>query len=383
MKILHQKHIYKNTFAVIALCVGLMNGCNKDSSVSQSDIKVTDIDHTPSKSQTIGNCWVYAAASWAESLHLSATGETVNLSESYWTFWDWYYRIKGSDISEINTAGGWSKAMNLVSAHGYMLEGDFIPEEGDQESSKRQSIAEDAINEMLATGQLSDPASRTHENTLAALEEAFQIKYSEVESKIKPASSLVVGRTTQGNEITLKEATRNNVLWKYVSYPRTSTADEPSSSVQNSRTKILKRVMKALNDKKPVVMSVHVDFNGLNPENRTFEWNYLQEQGEAGRQGGHMIVLEDYTVDQVPDGNGGFISLGEGEMSDDLKAQALLGKLNYFVVKNSWGTRNGQHDGTTRFDYDYLNKAFDITNGEGEVEEQLSGLKYFILPAGY
>jgi len=74
---------------------------------AESDLLVSDVAHTPVKRQSIGNCWLYATSSWAEPLHLSATGQEINLSESYWTYWDWHYKLINSSVTKINTAGGW------------------------------------------------------------------------------------------------------------------------------------------------------------------------------------------------------------------------------------------------------------------------------------
>ena len=65
--------------------------------------------------------------------------------------------------------------------------------------------------------------------------------------------------------------------------------------------------------------------------------------------GWHMVVLSDYTMNNIKDGEGGFYNLGEGEYTngDELKDLiedkgtardgVLNGKLGYFVSKNSWG----------------------------------------------
>ena len=126
---------------------------------SASHLSVSDVAHTPVKRQSIGNCWLYATSSWAESLHLSATGETVNLSESYWTYWDWYYKVLSSRASKVNTAGSWQDASRIIRKHGYMIEGDFIAGDADSEISTTQKSAEEALNLAMSEGSLKEPAN--------------------------------------------------------------------------------------------------------------------------------------------------------------------------------------------------------------------------------
>src|SRR5947208_562872 len=91
-----------------------------------SDTLVTDVAHTEVKRQSIGNCWIYAQATWLESELLSQTGQEVNVSESYWTWWSWYDQVVGSGISEVQTGGFWQTSANIILQHGYVLEGEFL-----------------------------------------------------------------------------------------------------------------------------------------------------------------------------------------------------------------------------------------------------------------
>ena len=70
-----------------------------------------------------------------------------------------------------------------------------------------------------------------------------------------------------------------------------------------------------------------VDENGL------FNLDTLAAAQKLGKGGGHLVVLSDYTVTNVPDVG----IIGEGDVSDELKAKALEGDLDYVVAKNSWG----------------------------------------------
>lgn len=80
-----------------------MNGCGQRPH-QVSAIDVTDVHHTPSKRQSIGNCWLYATATWVESLALTETNESHNISETYWTYWHWYDSLRFAG-DEINTGG--------------------------------------------------------------------------------------------------------------------------------------------------------------------------------------------------------------------------------------------------------------------------------------
>jgi len=104
----------------------------------------------------------------------------------------------------------------------------------------------------------------------------------------------------------------------------------------------------------PVIMSVYIDFNAQEDDASTFTLEAYNRNGGPGHGGGHLVVLEDFTVVNVP----GVGPLGEGDMEEDQRELALRGDLNYFVVKNSWGTNRpnrGLTDGYTGFKIGYLN----------------------------
>ncbi len=74
-------------------CSAAEGDLDSDLDVGASTDAITDVDHSAVKRQSIGNCWIYAEASWVESMHLSATGEKFDASQSYWTYWHWYKQI--------------------------------------------------------------------------------------------------------------------------------------------------------------------------------------------------------------------------------------------------------------------------------------------------
>jgi hypothetical protein len=132
-------------------------------------------------------------------------------------------------------------------------------------------------------------------------------------------------------------------------------------------------------------MSVYIDFNGLDKTDSSFKVEKIAENGGPGRQGGHMVVLEDYVVDNVPDGQG-VISIEEGDVAPALKERALAGDVRYLKIKNSWGTNRADRgiiDGYHRFYSSYLNVPFEVTSENSGQSHFSSALSQFILPPGY
>jgi hypothetical protein len=360
--------------AAVSLTLSL-GACSEPKGDTSSQVKVTDVEHSWVKRQAVGNCWLYAMASWAESLHLAATGEEVNLSETYLTYWHWYNQIAfGGTIREISTGGNWWISRDLVLTYGFMYEGELLAHEDREEMSLAQGQAEAAINEALTSGELAKSSARTPERVRAVLDRAFGVNMAEAYRRAHDASELIVG-TYSGFVVTLREALNS---WQPLSYPRSYRHGDIDMFEQGTRDQLITRALRALNDKQPVVISVFVDFNAFDTEAEMFKHSKGLEAG-IGEQGGHMVVLEDYTVDQVSDGQGGYISIGEGEVSDREKEMALRGKLRYLVAKNSWGTgRSGLSNGYTRFDKAYLDQPLPRADGGAA-----SALQTVILPPGY
>jgi hypothetical protein len=353
-----------------------------------SDTLVTDVGHTVVKRQSIGNCWIYAQATWLESLLLDQTGEEVDVSESYWTWWNWYDQIVGSNVTEIQTGGFWRTSANIILKHGWVLEGEFIASEAGMEMSGAQRAALDEINAALQPGgELHRRARRTPARVRKVLDRAFGAKMADAEAVARSADATIVGKNVLGQETTLAQALAGDAAskWNVARFPSVwGQNGVPSIQQEIARKELLVRVMRALNDKKPVVMSLMIDFNALDTADATFKKSLLEENG-VGSQGGHMVVLEDYTVKDVP----GIGELGEGELSPELKAAALLGKVTKLIAKNSWGKDRpdrGLTDGYTGFDADYLFSQLAWKNGDGSSSADVSyytTLTDFVLPPGY
>src|SRR5262249_15063996 len=95
--------------------------------------------------------------------------------------------------------------------------------------------------------------------------------------------------------------------WKQTYYPSSAT----------SRRNFQKRFQRALADRIPVVLVWYVDFNALDDEGRFFA-----PPTAPGRQGGHMVVMEDYQIHNVP----GFGDLLAGTL--ETRPEALTAALD-------------------------------------------------------
>ena len=346
----------------------------------KSGVTVTDVKHTSIKRQSIGNCWLYAQATWLESMLKSHTGQDNNVSESYWTWWHWYGQLTNPQFNkdEISTGGSWNTSSNIIIRHGWVSAGDFIAEEGSMEMSLRQEDALNDINEQLSPGgSLDTPAKRTPSHVRAELDRAFSVTMAASERFAHRAATTYIDKDDEG-EVSLTDALTGpeHRRWQPIGFP----------SEEKDRKETLARVFTALNDYKPVVMSVDVDFNALDKnDNGAFKKTVLDAAGKPGDQGGHMVVLKDYTVTHVP----GFGSLGTGDLSPAQKAAALKGDMATLVAKNSWGTHRtdrGMVDGFSTFYRDYLYGPIAWLSDEDDENSKtfpIIPLESFVLPPRY
>lgn len=368
-----RKLVAVSTLLVAASVVGCSESNN-----NSSDILVTDVTHTAVKRQSIGNCWLYAQATWLESLLLDHTGEEIDVSESYWTWWNWYEQIVGSNLSEVQTGGFWHTSSSIILKRGWVTEEEFIADEAGEEMSIRQAEALAKINaELRPGGKLARRAQRTAQNVRKQLDLAFGSDMAKTQKIAQTAE-----KTFVGDNLTLAQTLGGSKAWGYIRFPAVYGQNTVASDyVRAHRKALLKRVMRALNDKKPVVMSLMIDFNALDTEDQTFKKSLVDQYG-IGTQGGHMVVLEDYTVENVP----GYGYLGEGDLSREMKEAALQGDIVLLKAKNSWGANRpdrGLTDGYIRFDAAYLFSQLEWKYGEGSSTSHYTTLLDFVLPPGY
>src|SRR4051794_15324828 len=101
----------RSLVATVALVIGssaatLASGCAAPSDqgpVATGSDDIVDVPQTDVERQSIGGTWIYAHASWVESMHATATGESFDVSQSYWSYWHWFDQIAGGAASSIAT----------------------------------------------------------------------------------------------------------------------------------------------------------------------------------------------------------------------------------------------------------------------------------------
>lgn len=343
--------------------------CGDVDDLGQDTADVTDIQHSEVKNQSIGNCWIYASLGWAESLHLRYTSEELNISESYVTYWHWFEQIRGgapghagiistNTKDELTTGGWWGVAGEISLRYGMMSEGDFIPTEAESQRSARQRAAKNAINASLKDGVLSDLEKRKDasvvrdelnkawaldEAVVADLDGAFGSDVSKVlydraapeGSKIFAPRDVAVGHVDDGGArktISLADAFGTGNTWNYRDRSGTyawKTKSYPSGA--SARRSMQIEIQRAMHASQPVILSWLVDFNAMSG-------NHFKAPPEnPGRQGGHLIVLEDYTINNVP--GHGTLAAGQTVLDPDILEAALSpeAEIEFFRIKNSWG----------------------------------------------
>jgi hypothetical protein len=422
----------RSLWLVLALSLG-SSACAPDNGVETPNEtndfvteEVTDVSHTVVKNQTIGNCWAYAAAGWAESLHRSwaqANATTslpagtyrdadINISESWITFWDWYSKItSGSGVTtnasgraEVSTGGWWDSAADTLRRRGVVFEADFIPEEANAQSSQRQRSALAAINnELNMGGRLATSADRSDRaKVLQVLFDAWQLNdnvkntilrlYGMDGSRtllsttstdlgfVRRARDIRVrtpvlrsGRTVQQDTTLEQVVPGGTYAWRTASY----------SSFTSGRTSFHQRVMRALNDRAPVLISWLVDFNYR--QGAVFRVPTMRPM--PGRQGGHLTVLEDYQVTiREPGRPERTLRAGEMASAQDMALAVQYGSVEFYRIKNSWGTGvdptgTGDFGGYNDLYMDYLNGPIAWTTGMTTADR--TPLSSVTLPSGY
>jgi hypothetical protein len=341
-----------------ALAVGCAAPSDQGPVASGSD-DIVDVPQTDVERQSIGNCWLYAHASWVESMHKAATGESFDVSQSYWTYWHWFDQVAGGASTTISTGGNWQTANGIVKKYGLVPERAFVLADTASEMSARQATALAAVNESLASGPLKTLAARRDKalvrkeldrawgltaDVSATLDRVFGADVSRTFSSlssradasgtdIQRADDFVVAYSTAPGSVAVpRKLTQAMSEWRQAYY---SGADRRAFQL---------RVQRALHDAQPVIITWFVDFNALEsrdtPLRGSFNMSTLTELG-PGRQGGHMTVIDDYQA-KLADGR----VLAAGTTLDPSKPEdkmlldsALLPstEVEFFRVKNSWG----------------------------------------------
>lgn len=378
---------------------------------------VTDVSHTDVRNQSIGNCWSYAATGWLESLHRARTGQSVNVSESWITFWDWHRKITGGSSgvttnattmrAEVSTGGWWDSAVTILRDRGVVMEDEFIPEEGSAARSTRQSEALAAINnELNGDGRLASTAARRDPQVvLNVLLDAWRIN-DDIRAEIRRVYGLsarsTINNTAQRPAAWMRKASAfpirtavarsstsvpvswdgfltdvipgGRYAWKSVSYPTTAS----------TRLATQRRVMRALNAAQPVMVSWLVDFNARTSGTGAFQIETLRAASGAGRQGGHLVTTEDYeVVVRQPGQAARTLMAGQMASAADMRLAEQYGEMVFLRIKNSWGTAQGPLGGTFGGYHDlyttYLNGPIRWT----EASADRTPLSSVIVPYGF
>lgn len=389
-----------------------------EEAATSDENEIVDVPQTDVERQSIGNCWIYAHASWVESMHEKATGESFDVSQSYWTYWHWFDQIAGGFATQISTGGNWTTANGIVKKYGLMAEADFVPLDTTNEMSSRQKQALDAMNASLKTGALKDPAARRDKKLVRKeMDRAWGLS-AEVSASLDQVFGEGVTRTfasttTPANAAGSKIVRAQDFAVAYPTAPGAPPAQKKLTNAMSEwrqtyysagdRRGFFLRVQKALHDAQPVVITWFVDFNAM--ENRdvplkgSFNLTTLREFG-PGRQGGHMTVLEDYQA-KLPDGTilQAGVTLDPQDPEDALKLRAALDpqtEIQFVRVKNSWGAARpdrafapgmpGYHD----LYLDYLDGPVKrcVTRADGETDTtncpyDHTPLQNVVLPPGY
>lgn len=363
----------------------------------QSSLDTVNIPNSQIKWQSIGNCWIYAALGWVESLELRHSGIEVNYSESYLTYRLFQNELETySGSSEVNTGGWFHDAAFLMRRYGMMKEGDFLPGEANLTKSAVQASALAYINESIKTGKLSK--SRFPETIKAELDIAFGVNFESLKPKIISPANIIVDRdpaTAQPISLARALTAWEQVAWRpdYSSYPNSNTTPTWSGTTTEAQREILKRVKRALNAGQPVMLNWLVDFNALGTDG-VFSLDNLLAKGKPGRQGYHVAVIDDYTVKGIHPETGAEFTVGEGEVSPEEKVLAAeYGEVTSFILKNSWGGNErldrpsyvrdgskGYHKLENSFLFSWLPATDEKT---GKINGLATAIHSFELPAGF
>lgn len=346
----------------VALAALALGACTASPSqdTAQSADEIVDVPQSSIKNQTISNCWLYATLGWAESLHV-ATGEpALDVSESYLSYWNWFDKLVWDGApgkTAIDETGFFHQGLDLIARFGVMMEADF--------PAARQSTAKAALDRSMREGALATKEARMNKALVRReLDAAWQLPPDVVAkmnavfgegydrsldqpttvlpagSPIKHARDISVilvngsGTTRRG---TLLEAIgerawetgwgkrKGEFAWNEIDYPTDPT--------QQRALQI--RFQKALHARQPVVISWFIDFAAM--EGSAFR----KPPATTGRQGGHVTVLEDYQITDVP--GFGTLKAGVNETRPEALNAALdpSAKIEFLRTKNSWGEING------------------------------------------
>jgi hypothetical protein len=283
-----------------------------------------------------------------------------------------------------SVTGGWSQATKVIGKYGWVEEAAFIP--GDESSdglSKAQRCmtiyVEKSFKDKTGLFSVTQPSdSMIHEELKKAFscdgrfildaERSFADRHS-AEATILRKDGVSVSLASLLKDSIEVQNPASDAL-------RSMPAEDLDAPIRDKMKAYEKRIKRALNDHQPLILGFYMSFDVIDNEGRIYLED-LSAIDNATDFGGHMVLLNDYTV-RASDGEE---ILAEGELDDAAKAQALESDLDFLIAKNSWGVgRPGKDwlgDGYTRISWAYLSTRYPSNSGPKAV------LKSIIFPPGY
>lgn len=367
------------TFAValglgaLAPCAGACAAPGEDEAGARGDA-VADVGATDVKRQSVGNCWLYGANAWLEALHFKATGETLDLSEGYLTYWYWFGQLAeasaaGTPIAKLKERAYWEVGSDLVGRYGLMREAEFLPDGnfGWLGLTPTRGAMKD-VNEALGK-----PTSRLRLAMQAKDRAAIRAAYDDLwklpgairadldatfgadrtktfltPGFVPPATTRVIAPSSLAVR-TWDAASNKTVLKTAADVVAGGTAAWTSQVVtidmakeRAPRREHERRLQRALHAGLAVPIVWMVDMNARD-DSGAFRMSTLRENGPgpASKQGAHLSLVIDYEVAGVP----GFGTLPAGVVETRPAAlEAALSEqaeIRFFRIKNSWGTFPG------------------------------------------
>lgn len=333
-----------------------------DSGYSSEKITSTK-DVSTVKDQSIGNCSLYAFASFIETMNKSATQKELDISESYWSFWYWFDQIaNGEPKGELETGVNEEIAFKLINRYGMMLERDFIPEEENVQRSLRQNSAYDHMEKWLNTkpfGSFFSPRVGTRARrkiVLNQLKDAWGLN-PEVIQKIDAVFGNDVSKTldrkyiatppghTVLRDVDVRVRIPNyaaSMRAKSIVFSTNSTVKDlyvgSNAFVEEKYTvhdrKFWQASQRSLHAGVPVLSTWLVDFNARTNRSR-FSRASVEQRG-PGNQGRHMTIMVDYSATLA---DGRTFKVGETVTDSNILNNLLCDDTTLLgvMMKNSWG----------------------------------------------
>jgi hypothetical protein len=379
--------------------------------MNRSKLDITSVAHTQPKNQSIGNCWLYAQASWLESLYKSTHKQDIDVSETYWTYWHFYLKLKDTETqplaTEIGTGGNWGKSVKIIEDYGWVDQADFIADDvipaGQPSAGKSQAelCARNYLNQQMAAGgALHTAESRTEEAIRMHLDKAFScdgryvFDMEATRAKAHKAEETLLALPDKPEDLQKLQYWLGKWDIRYISnlsksgLPYSKSAVSNREAVQGKKlmpimteeefTHLEKRIKVALNRHQPVLLSFKTAMNARDYNLQAWTLDGVSRSGSRGTPGAHMVVLDDYTVRGVE----GIPENQAGDLSDEIKTLALKGKsLDFLLIKNSWGLNSDGSRTFGRISWEYLTSRF--RDSDSDQEETEFFLTSVVFPPGY